>query len=175
MLYLLIAAIIAELAIMPIKIFVYGYFDGAGKRLFFSVRPFDLFNVFGGYIEIEKRLFIVHYKADKAFAFGLFDGGAKIRLKSLKGVLLTELSVGIDAPLTDGSLKFAIVGNFIANELFWLKSASGYGTKMRFETEIGKSDVLKGYIKASVVFNAVIALIVIIGAKRKKRCKKMKE
>lgn len=166
--------VIAALISFPFFVDGFGYFDYAQKKLFFSLRLFKIFQIFGGYIELYKGLFIIHYKKNKAIAFGIFDGGMRFDYSFLKDFTILELKADLSLPITEKTIKFAVIEKVIAESVFPLIKANNAEAKIVQNIDIGKDDYVKIYIKIRVLFNLIGIIKLLIKTLGGKNGKKRK-
>ena len=166
--------VIVALIFVPVFLSGYGYFDYSQKKLFFCLKLFTLFQLFGGYIEIFKGLIVIHYKKDKAIAFGVFDGGMSLDLSFLKDFSILELKAHLSLSATENSIRFAVVENVIANNVLSYIKSNNADAKIVRNVEIGKDEKVRFYLKLSILFNIISIIKLLIKTLGGKNGKKRK-
>lgn len=168
MIFFLVGSAIVLILIMPISVSGYAYYDDRVKKILFSLRLFDIINVFGGYIEFKKGVIFVHYKKKKAIAFGIFDGGESLSLSVLNKFTVVELKGKASVPIEEEYFKIALFFNQIANGAFWFLRASGSRADVSLDTEIGKESEFSVSFKQVSVFNLISFINLLFNLKRGK-------
>ena len=171
MLYGIIAVSLVFIITLPILVEVYGYYDGKLKKIFFSIKVYKIIKIFGGYIELIKRLVFIHYKRKKALCFGLADGGVSVPPGIIKQIVFLEFSSALSLPMSENPFKIAIIDNVLINDVFCVLKTNNEHLKVDHNLEIGRDENTRICLKTSVMLSVLAVIIIFIKIQRSKNAK----
>lgn len=158
-----IISVLSIIFFTPIFVRSYLYYDKEGKRLCFALYLYVFIKLAGGYIERYDERLVMHYSNKRASILNKPDvNKIKVKKSDLTLVWVTEVKTTVSLPFTPKNCNLAGAVAVIGNVVFPNFENRYDFIKLKSKVILGRDENLKLYLKAGVVTNLLMIIILII-------------